>query len=111
MTSGDDVEKVKGILASVRDTPVNTEVGSDEVLQPIHSYLMKAPPDTSDKRYHWFCSRANQVTVDAATFLLRLFAYNSALVDKWKARLKNCLARCSKCVKALGEAKVNSRPT
>ncbi|KAL4081054.1 SEN1 N terminal-domain-containing protein [Scleroderma citrinum] len=111
MTSGDDVENVKGILASVRDTPVNTEGGTDEVLQPIHSYLMRVPPDTSDKCYHWFCSRADQVTVDAATFLLRLFAYNSAHVDKWKARLQSCLAKCGTCVKVLGEVKATSRST
>lgn len=111
MTPRDDVDNVKAILASVRDAPVNTEAGSDEVLIPVHSYLMKLPPDTSDKCYHWFCSRADQVTVEAATFLLRLFAYNSGLVDKWKARLKVCLAGCSKCVKGLGEIKVSSRST
>ncbi|KAG6334081.1 hypothetical protein ID866_5013 [Astraeus odoratus] len=111
MPSGDDVEKVKGILASVRDTPVNTTEGTDEVLAPVHAYLMSIPSSTSDKCYHWFCSRAEQLTMDAAAFLLRLFAYDSPQVDQWRARLKDCLARCSECVKGLGEVKVSSRST
>ncbi|KAI6114047.1 SEN1 N terminal-domain-containing protein [Pisolithus sp. B1] len=65
----------------------------------------------SDKCYHWFCSRADPLTVEAATFLLRLFAYDSPQVEKWKVKLRTCLAGCSECVKVLGEVKVSSRPT
>ncbi|KAI6122505.1 SEN1 N terminal-domain-containing protein [Pisolithus croceorrhizus] len=71
----------------------------------------KAYLPASDKCYHWFCSRADPLTVEAATFLLRLFAYDSPQVEKWKVKLRTCLAGCSECVKVLGEVKVSSRPT
>ncbi|KAI5986161.1 SEN1 N terminal-domain-containing protein [Pisolithus albus] len=111
MTSGNDVDKIKGILASVRDTPLSTSEATDEVLAPLYTYLMTVPSNSSDKCYHWFCSRADPLTVDAATFLLRLFAYDSPQVEKWKVKLKTCLTGCGECVKVLGEVKVSSRLT
>lgn len=111
MTTTSDVDKVKTLLVKLRDTPVNSADGSDDVLAPVFGYLMKAPSNSSDKCYHWFCPRADQVTVAAATFLLRLFAYNSPRVEEWKARLIGCLAGCCACVKALSEAKRTSRST
>ncbi|KAF9242609.1 SEN1 N terminal-domain-containing protein [Melanogaster broomeanus] len=113
MTTASDVDldKVKGLLARLRDTPVNTVDGSDDILAPIFGYLMQVPSNSTDKCYHWFCSRADQLTVEAATFLLRLFAYNSPRVDEWKSRLGGCLAGCCACVKAFGEVKVSSRST
>ncbi|KIJ64432.1 hypothetical protein HYDPIDRAFT_187805 [Hydnomerulius pinastri MD-312] len=111
MTTTKDANKVKALLASVRDTPVNTADASDDVLGPIYGYLMKVPSNSSDKCYHWFCSSADQLTVEAATFLLRLFAYNSPNVEEWKNRLRGCLAGCCACVKSFGEVKVTSRLT
>ncbi|KAG2151416.1 SEN1 N terminal-domain-containing protein [Suillus clintonianus] len=111
MTSDAELTKVKTLLTSVRDAPVNTADGADDVLQPIYLYLMKIPPSASDHTYHWFCSRANQLTIGAATFLLRLFAYDSPLVDDWKKRLKSCLSGCCQCIKGLGEVKASSRTT
>ncbi|KAG9315885.1 hypothetical protein JVU11DRAFT_3534 [Chiua virens] len=87
MTTASDVQKVKALLTKLRDAPVNSADGSDDVLAPVFSYLMKVPSNSSDQSYHWFCSQADQATVGAATFLLRLFAYNSPRVDEWKARL------------------------
>lgn len=111
MTTTPDVDKVKALLAKLRDTPVNSADSSDDMLSPVFNYLMKAPSNSSNKYYHWFCSRADQVTIGAATFLLRLFAYNSPKVDEWKARLIGCLVGCCACVKAFGEVKVTSRST
>ncbi|KAG0703798.1 SEN1 N terminal-domain-containing protein [Suillus ampliporus] len=111
MTSDVELSKVKTLLTSVRDAPVNTADGADDVLGPIYAYLMKIPPSASDRTYHWFCSRANQLTIGAATFLLRLFAYDSPRVDDWKRRLKSCLAGCCQCIKGLGEVKASSRKT
>ncbi|KIK99636.1 hypothetical protein PAXRUDRAFT_822556 [Paxillus rubicundulus Ve08.2h10] len=111
MTTANDEDKVKALLASVRDTPVNTADGSDDVLAPIFGYLMKVPPNNNDGRCHWFCSHADHLTVEAATFLLRLFAYNSPRVEEWKASLVGCLAGCCDCVRAFGEVKVSSRST
>lgn len=110
-TTTTDVDKVKALLARLHDAPVDSADGSDDVLFPVFNYLMKVPSNSSDKRYHWFCSRADQLTVDAAAFLLRLFAYNSPKVDEWKARLIGCLGGCCACVKAFGEVKVTSRST
>lgn len=111
MTTTSDVDKVKALLVKLRDTPVNSAEGSDDVLAPVFNYLMKVPADNIDKRYHWFCARAHQATVGAATFLLRLFAYGSPKVAEWKARLIGCLAGCCACVKAFGEVKLTSRST
>ncbi|KAF8443044.1 SEN1 N terminal-domain-containing protein [Boletus edulis BED1] len=111
MTTTSDVDKVKALLVRLRDTPINSADGSDDVLAPVFTHLMKVPPNSSDKCYHWFCSRADQVTVGAATFLLRLFAYSSPKVEEWKARLIACLTGCCPCVKAFGEVKLTSRST
>jgi len=111
MTSDVELSKVRALLVSVRDAPVNTADATDDILGPIYSYLMKIPPSPSDNTYHWFCSRAQQLTIDAATFLLRLFAYDSPRVDEWKKRLKSSLAGCCHCIKGLGEAKTSSRKT
>ena len=111
MTSDVELNKVKTLLASVRDAPVNTAGATDDVLGPIFSYLMRIPPSSSDNTYHWFCSRAQQPTIDAATFLLRLFAYDSPRVDDWKRRLKACLSGCCHCIKGLGEVRTSSRKT
>ncbi|KAG6376985.1 putative senataxin [Boletus reticuloceps] len=111
MTTTSEVVKVKALLVRLRDTPINSADGSDDVLAPVFTYLMKVLPNSSDKCYHWFCSRADQVTVGAATFLLRLFAYSSPKVDEWRARLIACLTGCCPCVKAFGEVKLTSRST
>ncbi|EGN98396.1 hypothetical protein SERLA73DRAFT_109860 [Serpula lacrymans var. lacrymans S7.3] len=106
-----EVSKVKTLLATLRDTPVNTTDGSDSLLAPIFVYLMKVQASPNDKTLHWFCDRADQLTIDAATFLIRLFAYNSVRVDEWKKKFQVCLEGCSKCVKGFGEVKVSSRHT
>ncbi|OAX44312.1 hypothetical protein K503DRAFT_861544 [Rhizopogon vinicolor AM-OR11-026] len=111
MTSNVELSKVKTLLTSVRDIPVNTADATDDVLGPIYTYLMKVPPSASDNTYHWFCSRADQLTIDAATFLLRLFAYDSPRVDDWKRKLKACLSGCCHCIKGFGEVKTSSRKT
>jgi senataxin len=111
MTSTVDAAHVEKLLTSLRDVPVNTEGASDSFLGPIFAYLMKVTPDPSDGILHWFCDRAGQLTIDAATFLIRLFAYNSPRVDVWKENFKVCLGGCCDCVKGLEAAKVSSKTT
>ncbi|KAG1785943.1 SEN1 N terminal-domain-containing protein [Suillus plorans] len=111
MTSDVELSKVKTLLTSVRDTPVNTVDGAEDILQPLYLYLMNIPSSAPDNTYHWFCSRANQLTIGAATFLLRLFAYDSPRVDDWKRRLKSCLSGCCQCIRGFGEVKASSRTT
>ncbi|EIW80969.1 hypothetical protein CONPUDRAFT_104043 [Coniophora puteana RWD-64-598 SS2] len=72
---------------------------------------MKVDTHPADNVLHWFCSKADPLVVEAATFLLRLFAYDSAQVNEWKAKLKLCLGGCSECVQMLNVVKVSSRTT
>jgi senataxin len=111
MTSTAGTVHVEKLLAKLHDVPVNTEGASDSFLGPIFTYLMAVPPNRSDGILHWFCSQASQLTVDAATFLIRLFAYNSPRVDVWKEKFELCLGGCCDCVKGLEEAKVSSKDT
>ncbi|KZT19477.1 hypothetical protein NEOLEDRAFT_1151950 [Neolentinus lepideus HHB14362 ss-1] len=105
---GSDVEHVRSLLKNLRETPVDTHGASDSVLGVIYGYLMKVPQD-GDGSLHWFCGRAEQVTIDAATFLIRLHAYNSSRVNAWKERLEMCMSFCCACVEAREIAKTSSR--
>lgn len=111
MTSTAEAAHVEKLLTNLRDVPVNTEGASDSFLGPIFTYLMKVPPDPSDGILHWFCERAGQLTIAAATFLIRLFAYNSPRVNAWKKKFEECLGGCCDCVKGLEEAKLSSKDT
>jgi len=102
---------VSSLLKTLRDSPVNTEGAPDSILGPIYDYLMKSPSASPDGRFHWFCKRAEPTTKEAATFLIRLYAYDSPRVSDWKARFQNCLVGCLECVKGLGEVKISSRST
>ena len=108
-------EEVKKKLAELRDTP-QTLVG-DEDLRLTSTYLLGSlkkpengaePPLVHD---HWFCSQAHEVTREAATFLIRLHAYNSSSVDIWRSQLKRVITRCCYCVRGLHEAEIMSRHT
>ena len=111
MTLSTDVAHVDKLLKNLRDVPVNTEGASDSVLAPIYAHLMEVTPNSSDGVLHWFCYRAGQLTIHAATFLIRLFAYNSPRVDAWKEKFEACLGGCCDCVKGLEEVKLSSKAT
>ncbi|KAJ7670210.1 SEN1 N terminal-domain-containing protein [Mycena rosella] len=98
-------------LAILRDSPVDNGGASDAVLGTIFTYLMGVPPSQSDGRLHWFCRRATPTTIAAATFLIRLFAYSSALVEEWRIKFRNCLNGCAECVQGLQEVKATSKNT
>lgn len=102
--------RIQTLLTTLRDNPVNSEQLDDGVLSEIYSYLMDIP-STSSGDLHWFCEKADTITVDAATFLLRLFAYESDLIKIWKEKLQQCLTCCSSCVEGLEMAKVDSQTT
>lgn len=101
---------VQAKLAQLRDSPAGTSDADDSVLALVFQFLI---PDENAKatNVHWFCPRAEQTIVEAATFLLRLHAYNSARVKVWTRYLRSCLATCPECVRGLQEAKVSSRHT
>ena len=108
----DDVKKK---LAELRDAP--TAVVGDDVLRLVATYLLGslAKPENPVKitvtHEHWFCSQADELTRDAATFCVRLHAYNSSSVEVWRGQLKRVLSKCCYCVRGLHEAETMSRHT
>ncbi|KAI0354940.1 hypothetical protein OH77DRAFT_1542922 [Trametes cingulata] len=108
-------DEVKKKLAGLRDAP-QTLVGDDD-LRLISTYLLgslRKPENASDITLvfdHWFCSQADEVTREAAVFLIRLYAYSSSSVDVWKLQLKRVITRCCYCVRGLHEAETMSRHT
>ena len=107
----DDTKQVQAFLEHLRNEPVGSEGSTDSVMKAMVDYLFKVPAAPSDGVYHWFCQRADSVTREAATFLIRLFAYDSQRVVDWKARMKTLLSSCCDCVRGLQEAKRTSQET
>jgi hypothetical protein len=108
----DDAKQVQALLERLRNEPVGSEGSTDSIMKVVFDYLFKVPAqDTSDDLCHWFCHRADNVTREAATFLIRLFAYDSQRVNDWRARMKKLLASCCDCVRGLQEAKRTSQET
>ncbi|KAF9013411.1 SEN1 N terminal-domain-containing protein [Cyathus striatus] len=108
--AGSTTNNVERLLADLRDAPIDTSGPSDAVLGQIYTYLMDKP-QTSSGEVHWFCSKADPIIVEAATFLLRLFAYDSPQVQTWKQILDRCLSNCTRCIISFEAAKVSSRNT
>lgn len=108
-------DEVKKKLAELRDAP-QALVG-DEDLRLTSTYLLgalKIPEGAAEVPLvyeHWFCSQADEVTREAAIFLVRLHAYNSTTVDVWRLQLKRVLTRCCYCVRGLHEAEYMSKHT
>jgi senataxin len=103
--------QVETLLERLRKEPVGSEGSTDQIMKVVFDHLIKVPGDPLDGTYHWFCQRANNVTQEAAAFLIRLFAYDSQRVDEWKARMKVIISSCCDCVRALQEAKTTSQET
>ena len=104
-----DVQAVRKTIKQLRDVPANTTGAGQDVLLLISDYLVELGP--KDGPVHWFCPKATQLTIDCATFLLRLHAYESNSIQTWRNLLTRCLRGCCDCVRGLAEAKVTSRHT
>ncbi|KZT12026.1 uncharacterized protein LAESUDRAFT_691154 [Laetiporus sulphureus 93-53] len=105
-------DEIVAELQTLRDAPVI--VPSEGVLTLITNFLIGPPsnnPHVPQRFEHWFCRNANKLTVEAATFLIRLHAYNSPRVDLWRKQLMKCLSGCCLCVREYGAAKLTSRHT
>jgi senataxin len=107
----DDAKQVETLLERLRKDPVGSEGSTDPIMKVVFDYLFKVSEDPSDGAHHWFCQRANNITREAATFLIRLFAYDSRRVDDWKARMRKVISSCCDCVRGLQEAKRTSQQT
>ncbi len=106
-----DPRQLQALLERLRHEPIGSEGSTNNAMKVILDYLFKVPVTPSDGVYHWFCQRADSVTQEAATFLIRLFAYDSQRVDDWRLRMKTFLASCCDCVRGLQEAKRTSQET
>jgi senataxin len=104
-----DLEKVKQTLDTLRDVPADTNGAGRDILALLTDFLLDSKRVESS--LHWFCHRADKLAIDAATFLLRLHAYDSETVQKWRQYLVKCLGGCCECVRGLEEAKISSRHT
>ncbi|KAK2465188.1 hypothetical protein APHAL10511_002542 [Amanita phalloides] len=102
---------VKKLLKFLHDTPIDNTGASDEILGKVYAYLMDVPKSPADRKLHWFCDKADATTVAAASFLLRLFAYDSPQVKQWKDNLSSCLRGCCACVRSIERIKVDSLHT
>jgi senataxin len=104
------IRAVEGLLRQFHDTPVPTEQTKDRDLALIYDYLIDVCPHP-DGSLHWFCEEAAGVTREAATFLLRLFAYGTDKALRWRTMLLKCTSTCCNCVTALEERKWSSKDT
>ncbi|EKM51498.1 uncharacterized protein PHACADRAFT_199007 [Phanerochaete carnosa HHB-10118-sp] len=95
-------------LKEFRDTPVAHPSNQD--LYAIFNFLVLENSPAAGQ-IHWFCAQARPLVTEAASFLLRLHAYNSPLVVQWRAKLQACLAGCSQCVGRLPVIKDQSQRT
>ncbi|KAI0039679.1 hypothetical protein FA95DRAFT_993043 [Auriscalpium vulgare] len=110
-TSHSDPKLLKEFLHSLRDDPIDSCPQAEQALALLCNYLDDVPSHEPDGAQHWFCHRVDSLVVEAATFMLRLFAYDSTRVISWKQRLKTILAGCCDCVRGLQKAKLVSRET
>ncbi|KAF9077696.1 SEN1 N terminal-domain-containing protein [Rhodocollybia butyracea] len=99
---------VQELLKRLHDEPRNSENLREDELDAIYAQLQRSSGKSS---FHWFCSHAEPLTVESATFLLRLFAYNSPKVEVWKDWLNSCLGTCSACVIGFEKSKIGCRNT
>ena len=103
-----DIDLLRARLAHYRDHPTHTTGVLDEDLTAFHQHLLKQD-SASNAGIHWFCSNADAVTKEAATFLLRLHVYNNGeRVTEWRKLLHKCLKGCSECVRGLQENRLSS---
>jgi len=98
-------------LEKLRREPITTDGMQDSILGPIYSLLMNTPTGDNGTP-HWFCDKARPVVVEAATFLIRLYAYSdNPRVEVWKKKLAGVLQGCCGCVQGFADAKTSSRDT
>lgn len=104
------LDRLRERLAHYHDHPTDTASVPEQDLTDFYTYLVR-PESTSNAAIHWFCPQADSITKEAATFLLRLHAYNGGRVIEWRKRLHRCLEGCSECVRGLQESRLSSLDT
>lgn len=98
------------VLKGLRDKAAGIEELPEALLHAILDFVMRAPKIGSE--HHWFCAKAPPLLVEAATFILRLFAYRESTdVERMRERLSFVLDGCCDCVHVFQNAKWSSRLT
>ncbi|KAI0031389.1 SEN1 N terminal-domain-containing protein [Vararia minispora EC-137] len=100
-------DEFKDALIGLRDFPV--EDPDPKLMVKLFDWTMGLP--TTADRLHWYCHRADETLVMAATYLIRLFAYDGSKKVQWLERLEIILRGCCDCVRGLQAAKWNARQT
>ncbi|KAH7102537.1 SEN1 N terminal-domain-containing protein [Auriculariales sp. MPI-PUGE-AT-0066] len=97
-------------LEQLRDNPVGLQGIKEDTLHAVLDFVLRT--DKIDGRYHLFCNLAKPVWVEAATFILRIYAYqDSSDVKRLRARFAQVLSECRACVQAFQARKWTSRRT
>ena len=102
-------QNIPELLANLRTSPIDTEnILADPILATINDYFVSK---TARQSHHWYCDKADDTLIEAATFLIRLFAYEDSRVHQWKTDLNTCLSSCYKCNFGFERAKEKSCKT
>lgn len=107
-TSSEERE-IATLLQGLRDRPADN-AAAEPLLPRIFSFLTQVSP-TPSGQLHWFCDKASETTVGAASFLIRLYAFKGPSVQTWKQGFRNCVSSCAFCVESLECIKATSRST
>jgi senataxin len=106
---GDSRLQLEGLLKDLRDNSVDGQAG----LKQLHDFLFTQHSTSTDHGVlHWFCNKVvDPLVPEAATFLLRLHAYDSPKVEVWREKLQIVLGGCVGCAKRLEEVNESSTTT
>jgi senataxin len=98
------------LLDNLREDPVDNTGVTDQILGRIYNHLLAVSKDKNGK-LHWYCQRASSTTIGAASFLLRLFAYDGQEAETWRGHLNTCFVGCCDCIVEFEKVKGSSRMT
>ncbi|TFK27976.1 hypothetical protein FA15DRAFT_612773 [Coprinopsis marcescibilis] len=104
-------EQIHALLQDLRDNPADNETADNILLQKVYDALTKTSQLPGSKEIHWFCDKVPTDTVECASFLLRLYAFNGPSAEEWKKGYRRSLRGCTQCVANLEHVKVSSRST
>jgi senataxin len=97
-------QSISELLTNLRESPIDTESHhSEDILKVVYDYLNSKT--TNVKNIHWFCGKTEPTVKEAATFLLRLFAYDSPDANLWRDNLNSCVNSCRGCAAGFEQAK------
>lgn len=99
-----DGELSKTLERLYRGEPDSIDVDQN-TLTAIYNVLPK------DAAPHWFCSKAEKLTQEAARFSMRMLAYDGPRAQDWKTLLFKCLSTCPNCAFTFRGAKYSTRRT